>query len=93
MNNIIFERFKNYWFIYPFILLWIIKPFLPEWGVVPPKSCLGGCGTIEGMIPFVQWVNNLIDILRNYEIFGLLVNSLAKPSPYGSVGTIGWYSS
>ena len=22
------------------------------------------------MIPFVQWVNNLIDILRNYEIFG-----------------------
>ena len=70
MNNIIFERFKNYWFIYPFILLWIIKPFLPEWGVVPPKSCLGGCGTIEGMIPFVQWVNNLIDILRNYEIFG-----------------------
>ena len=70
MNNIIFERFKNYWFIYPFILLWVIKPFLPEWGVVPPKSCLGGCGTIEGMIPFVQWVNNLIDILRNYEIFG-----------------------
>ena len=50
--------------------MWIIKPFLPEWGVVPPKSCLGGCGTIEGMIPFVQWVNNLIDILRNYEIFG-----------------------
>ena len=51
-------------------MLWIITPLLPNWGVVPPKSCLGGCGTIEGMIPFVQWVNNLIDILRNYEIFG-----------------------
>ena len=70
MHNSTWDRIKNYWFIYPFLLLWVITPLLPNWGVVPPKSCLGGCGTIEGMIPFVQWVNNLIDILRNYEIFG-----------------------
>ena len=70
MHNSTWDRIKNFWFIYPFFLLWIITPILPNWGVVPPKSCLGGCGTIEGMIPFVQWVNNLIDILRNYEIFG-----------------------
>ena len=70
MHNSTWDRIKNFWFIYPFFLLWIITPLLPNWGVVPPKSCLGGCGTIEGMIPFVQWVNNLIDILRNYEIFG-----------------------
>ena len=70
MHNSTWDRIKNYWFIYPFFLLWVITPLLPNWGVVPPKSCLGGCGTIEGMIPFVQWVNNLIDILRNYEIFG-----------------------
>ena len=70
MHSSTWDRIKNYWFIYPFFLLWVITPLLPNWGVVPPKSCLGGCGTIEGMIPFVQWVNNLIDILRNYEIFG-----------------------
>ena len=70
MHSSTWDRIKNYWFIYPFFLLWGITPILPNWGVIPPKSCLGGCGTIEGMIPFVQWVNNLIDILRNYEIFG-----------------------
>ena len=70
MHNSTWDRIKNYWFIYPFFLLWGITPILPNWGVIPPKSCLGGCGTIEGMIPFVQWVNNLIDILRSYEIFG-----------------------
>ena len=70
MHNSTWDSIKNYWFIYPFFFLWVITPLLPSWGVVPPKSCLGGCGTIEGMIPFVQWVNNLIDILRNYEIFG-----------------------
>ena len=70
MHSSTWDRIKNYWFIYPFFLLWGITPILPNWGVIPPKSCLGGCGTIEGMIPFVQWVNNLIDILRSYEIFG-----------------------
>ena len=38
---------------------------------IPPKSCLGGCGSIEGLIPFVDWTNNLIQFLRRYEIFGL----------------------
>lgn len=57
--------------VIPFLLLWLCKPFLPSWAIVPPKSCLGGCGTIEGMIPFVDWVNIGIQFLRNYEIFDL----------------------
>ena len=32
---------------------------------------MGGCGSIEGLIPFVDWTNNLIQFLRRYEIFGL----------------------
>ena len=43
----------------------------PNWLYIPPKSCLGGCGSIEGLIPFVDWTNNLIQFLRKYEIFGL----------------------
>ena len=34
------------------------------------KSCSGGCGSIEGLIPFVDWTNNLIQF-EKYEIFGL----------------------
>ena len=55
----------------PFALLWLFKPLLPSWAIVPPKSCRGGCGTIEGLIPFVDWVNAGIQFLRSYEIFGL----------------------
>lgn len=57
--------------VIPFALLWLLKPVLPGWAIVPPKSCLGGCGSIEGMIPFVDWVNAAIKVLRSYDIFGL----------------------
>ena len=78
--NVLFEKrmsinsfFKSgFFFIFaPFLILISLKPFLPKWSLVPPKSCLGGCGTIEGMIPFVQWTNDGIQFLRSYEIFGL----------------------
>ncbi len=54
----------------PFFLLIIFKPWLPGWAKIPPKSCLGGCADIEGMIPFVDWVNAVINFLRKYEFFG-----------------------
>ncbi|MCY4218975.1 MAG: ABC transporter permease subunit [Gammaproteobacteria bacterium] len=54
----------------PFFLLIILKPWLPGWAKIPPKSCLGGCADIEGMIPFVDWVNAVINFLRKYEFFG-----------------------
>lgn len=57
--------------VIPFVLLWIMRPILPGWAIIPPKSCLGGCAVIEGMIPFVDWVNAVIQILRNYDVFGL----------------------
>ena len=64
MTNSVWNRLKQFWFIYPFIALWLLKPVTPNWGVIPPKSCMGGCGSIEGMIPFVEWVNNLIDLFK-----------------------------
>ena len=64
----------------PFILLWLLRYIIPNytissktphWAYIPPKSCLGGCGSIDGFIPFVDWTNALIQFLRKYEIFGL----------------------
>ena len=37
---------------------------MPSWFFIPPKSCLGGCGSIEGMIPFVGWINTGINFLK-----------------------------
>ena len=72
---------SNLIFIFgPFLFLWSLRYVLPNytiaskephWAYIPPKSCLGGCGSIEGLIPFVEWTNNLIQFLRSYEIFGL----------------------
>ena len=64
----------------PFFLLWLLRYIVPNytissktphWAYIPPKSCLGGCGSIDGFIPFVDWTNALIQFLRKYEIFGL----------------------
>ncbi len=54
----------------PFVALLGLKPLLPGWAVTPPKSCLGGCAEIDGMLPFVDWVNAAIKFLRTYEFFG-----------------------
>ena len=61
---------KPLWTLVPFALLLILKPALPNWAVTPPKSCLGGCADIDGMIPFVDWVNAAIKFLKKYEFFG-----------------------
>ncbi len=53
----------------PFFVLILLAPVLPQWLLVPPKSCLAGCATIDGMIPFVDWVNAVINFLRKYEFF------------------------
>tara|TARA_B100001123_G_scaffold413490_1_gene511910 strand:- start:121 stop:2121 length:2001 start_codon:yes stop_codon:yes gene_type:complete len=72
---------NNYFFIFgPFLILWSLRYLLPNytiiskephWAYIPPKSCLGGCGSIDGLIPFVEWTNNLIQFLRKYEFLGL----------------------
>jgi len=54
----------------PFAALLALRPWLPNWAITPPKSCLGGCANIEGMLPFVDWVNAAIKFLRKYELFG-----------------------
>ena len=70
--NRFFSKYKNFLFVLvPFGFLWAIKPLMPSWFFIPPKSCLGGCGSIEGMIPFVGWINTGIKFLKSYEIFGL----------------------
>ena len=79
-----FSKYKNFLFVLiPFGFLWSIKPLMPSWFFIPPKSCLGGCGSIEGMIPFVGWINTGIKFLKSYEIFGLftfreLTRSISK---------------
>ena len=79
-----FSKYKYFLFVLvPFGFLWAIKPLMPSWFFIPPKSCLGGCGSIEGMIPFVGWINTGIKFLKSYEIFGLftfreLTRSISK---------------
>ena len=80
----------------PFFLLWLLRYIVPNytissktphWAYIPPKSCLGGCGSIDGFIPFVDWTNALILFLRKYEIFGLFtfrdlaIEPPIKPNP------------
>ena len=65
---------SNLIFIFgPFLILWSLRYVLPNytiaskephWAYIPPKSCLGGCGSIEGLIPFVEWTNNLIQFFK-----------------------------
>ncbi len=55
----------------PFLALYSLRPVLPDWAITPPKSCLAGCAYIEGIVPFVDWVNIVINFLRKYEIFGI----------------------
>jgi len=54
----------------PFAALLALRPWLPGWAVTPPKSCLGACADIEGMLPLVDWTNAVIQFLRKYEFFG-----------------------
>lgn len=54
----------------PFAALLVLRPWLPNWAVTPPKSCLGACADIEGILPLVDWTNAVIQFLRKYEFFG-----------------------
>ena len=66
-----FKRFALLLVFAPFFLLSVLRPILPDWAITPPKSCLAGCATIEGIIPIVDVVNAVIDFLRKYEFFGV----------------------
>lgn len=60
---------KALWTVVPFAVLLILRPVLPNWAITPPKSCLAGCADIDGMIPFVDWVNAAIKFLKSYKFF------------------------
>ncbi len=69
-----FSKYKNFLFVLiPFGFLWSIKPLMPSWFFIPPISCLGGCGSIEGMIPFVGWINTGIKFLKSYHFTLILL--------------------
>ena len=46
----------------PFVLLIALRNVLPAWAVTVPKSYV---------VPFIDWINAVVDVLRKYEIFGL----------------------
>ena len=46
----------------PFILLIALRNVLPAWAVTVPKSYV---------VPFIDWINAVVDVLRKYEVFGL----------------------
>lgn len=48
--------------IVPFLLVVFFRGFLPEWAIVTPKSWT---------IPFIDWINAVVELLRKGEIFGL----------------------
>jgi glycine betaine/proline transport system permease protein len=46
----------------PFILLLLLRPLLPEWAIDVPKAWV---------VPFVDWINAVVEVLRREPIFGL----------------------
>ncbi len=62
-----FIRLKSLAILAFFLGLIALAPVLPGWLIVPPKSCLAGCASIDGIIPFVDFVNAVINFLRKYE--------------------------
>ena len=49
-------------FLLPFVALLVARPVLPEWAILTPD---------EWRIPFVEWINAVVDVLKKHEIFGL----------------------
>ena len=46
----------------PFVALLALKPVLPEAGIVWPKSIA---------VPFIDWINVVVDVFHKHEIFGV----------------------
>ena len=58
----------------PFLLLWLLRNTLPAWMVTVPKSMV---------VPFIDWINAIVDFLRKHELLGLftfkdVTRSIAK---------------
>ena len=87
-----FSKYKNFLFVLvPFGFLWAIKPLMPSWFFIPPKSCLGGCGSIEGMIPpgASTWNGSLSqDITVTFDVEGLYGYQCTPHAMMAMVGVI-----
>ena len=46
----------------PCLVLLAARPLLPEWAIIWPK---------DWALPFIDWVNAVVEVLRNYAVFGL----------------------
>jgi glycine betaine/proline transport system permease protein len=46
----------------PFVLLILLRPVLPEWALVWPQ---------DKAVPFIAWINAVVEVLQKHEIFGL----------------------
>ena len=59
----------------PFVVLLALKPILPEAGIVWPKSIA---------VPFIDWINVVVDVFRKHEIFGVFtVKDATRTIAYG----------
>jgi glycine betaine/proline transport system permease protein len=46
----------------PFVLLVALKPILPAWAAIWPS---------EWAVPFIDWINAVVAVLKDYAVFGL----------------------
>ena len=59
----------------PFIVLLALKPILPDAGIVWPKGIA---------VPFIDWINVVVDVFRKHEIFGVFtVKDATRTIAYG----------
>ena len=59
----------------PFVVLLALKPILPEAGIVWPLAIA---------VPFIDWINVVVDVFRKYEIFGAFtVKDVTRAIAYG----------
>lgn len=46
----------------PFLLLLVLRPLLPDWALAWPQ---------DWALPFIAWINGIVEVLHKEEIFGL----------------------
>ena len=62
----------------PFVLLLVLRNWLPEWAVTVPK---------KAVVPFMDWINAVVEVLRKEAIFGLFT---FKDATRAIAGAIEW---
>ena len=59
----------------PFVVLLALKPILPEAGIVWPRAIA---------VPFIDWINVVVDVFHKHEIFGVFtVKDATRAIAYG----------